>query len=529
MWELDRLFEYNQNKKIWQKYCGFFDLSLEEFMRCQDDMLMQQIDLVAASPLAERFMPERPSNVEEYRQKVKFTTYEDYSQYFDQQNAEILPVKPYCWARTSGRGGKPKWIPFTTEFVEITVIYSIASLLLACAEKRGDVRVGQGVRVLQNFPPEPYGAAYYARAAGSQMGAILLPDPDSDEYSDFAERIQAGFKIALRRGVDILTSLSSVLIKMGERFTDASQGMKFSFRMLHPQVLSSMIRALWRSKREKRTILPKDLWPLKGLIAYGMDTDIYKDDLEHFWGRTPLQIYVATETGLIGTQAWNKKYMSFAPASSFWEFVPEDEWSKSREDEGYQPKTVLISELQVGKIYELVLSSFHGMPFFRYRLGDLVKIVSLGDEEEGIKTPQFVFYSRMNDLIDLAGFVRLDEKSVWQILSNSGIKYEDWSIRKEVYENKPVLHLYIEPKGQQEYELIREKVEQELIKSNVDYKDMFDMLEMRPLRVTVLSQGTYQRYYEKKKDEGADLAHLKPSHMNPTDRVIADLLACNSY
>ena len=47
---------------------------------------------------------------------------------------------------------------------------------------------------------------------------------------------------------------------------------------------------------------------------------------------------------------------------------------------------------------------------------------------------------------------------------------------------------------------------------------------MRPLRVTLLSPGTFLRYVQERKAAGADLAHLKPPHMNAPDAVIADLL-----
>lgn len=70
------------------------------------------------------------------------------------------------------------------------------------------------------------------------------------------------------------------------------------------------------------------------------------------------------------------------------------------------------------------------MPFLRYRIGDLIRVVSLEDEEAGIKLPQIIFESRADDLIDIAGFTRIDEKTMIQAVINTGIKFEDWSARK---------------------------------------------------------------------------------------------------
>ena len=57
-----------------------------------------------------------------------------------------------------------------------------------------------------------------------------------------------------------------------------------------------------------------------------------------------------------------------------------------------------------------------------------------------------------------------------------------------------------------------------------DHKDIDAYLKLQPLRVTLLSPGTFQRYTEEKRREGADLAHLKPIHINAPPAVINLLL-----
>jgi hypothetical protein len=49
------------------------------------------------------------------------------------------------------------------------------------------------------------------------------------------------------------------------------------------------------------------------------------------------------------------------------------------------------------------------------------------------------------------------------------------------------------------------------------------MLGIQPVRVTIVTPGTFQRYYEEKRKEGADLAHLKPPHMNASDAIVQRL------
>jgi phenylacetate-coenzyme A ligase PaaK-like adenylate-forming protein len=164
------------------------------------------------------------------------------------------------------------------------------------------------------------------------------------------------------------------------------------------------------------------------------------------------------------------------------------------------------------------------MPFLRYRLGDLIRIVALEDDEAGIKLPQMVFESRVDDLIDIAGFTRLDEKTIWQAIANTRIRYEDWSARKEYEQNETVIRLYIELKERKDNDEVKRLIHQELLAINRDYRDTEHMLGIRPLRVTLLPAGAFQQFYEKKKRDGAELSHLKPPHMNASDSVIQNLL-----
>ena len=66
----DKLFETGDQETMWQKYCGFLDLSLQEFMEIQEQLLMEQIELVYDSPLAKKFLPKKPKDISEFRRLV---------------------------------------------------------------------------------------------------------------------------------------------------------------------------------------------------------------------------------------------------------------------------------------------------------------------------------------------------------------------------------------------------------------------------------------------------------------------------
>ncbi len=517
----DELLRLGNQEKAWNKYCGFLDLSLLEFMEIQEQLLMKQIDAVYQRPLARKFIPYKPKDVSEFRQIVKLTTYKDYSTYLSKKDEDMLAVKPYCWARTSGMRGKPKWVPYTYRAVEMFTMCSVAIIILACAANKNEVNIRHGLRVLHYLPPPPYMYGIVNELLAPQLGARLLLPSTAYGHTDFEERIQGGFQMALRTGVDMISSMTSVLVRMGEKFAESSAQWKVDRQMLQPRILGRLALGWLRCKKAGRAMLPKDLWSFKGLACYGIDTGIYREQIKYYWGKDPLEMYGAAEAGTIATQAWNKKNMTFFPASCFWEFIPEEEWLKSREKNDYQPQTVLLNEVKPGRRYELVITSFHGMPFLRYRLGDLIQIVALEDKEAGIRLPQMAFECHVDDIIDIAGPAGICEKTLWQAIVKTGVKFEDWSARKEYEKKEPFLHLYIELKEDIDTRQLKSMIHRQLMEK---YHDLENMLGLESIKITAIPSGSYRRYYERMKEKGADLAHLKPPHTNASDDVIKSLL-----
>jgi len=271
-------------------------------------------------------------------------------------------------------------------------------------------------------------------------------------------------------------------------------------------------------------ILPKDLWAPKGIVASGLDTGIYKQDIAYYWGSEPFDFYASTEALYIAMQAWNKKAMTFIPDVAFLEFIPYEEHLKLSDNKGYKPYTVLLNELAEGELYELIITQFHGMPLLRYRINDLIKVTSLEDGETGVNLPQIVIQRRVGETIHLAGLADLDEKTIWRAIANTGIKYTDWSACKDYDQNQSFLHLYLELREEREPAEVASMIDEQLKIVDTDYNDINEYLQLQPVRVTLLSPGTFQRYMDERVREGADLAHLKPNHVNPPAAVIDGLV-----
>jgi hypothetical protein len=520
------LFKQGRHEELWQRCCGFIDLSLDDFMRIQRQLLLEQLELLKNCELGRDIMRGlTPETVNEFREMVPLTTYDDYAPYLLKRRMKGLPRKPVLWQYTSGKSGEYayRWVPITSRQLDEIEPLSMAVLLFSACRRRGEVNLKELDRVLYGMAPPPYATGTMVRAFPNELFTVLPPIVEAEKMS-FDERVQRGFDMALSEGIDLCITMSSVAVAIGSRFSQRGRKTDLKSFVRRPKALFRLTKGTAQSKLARRQLLPRDLWSLKGLITYGIDGAVFREKIKEMWGRYPLSFHGCTEAVLIATQTWDYKHMTFIPNLNFFEFIPEEESIKSWQDPSYQPQTYLLDEVKPGN-YELVITSFHGGPFIRYKLGHLVKITSLRNEELGIDIPQMEFLTRVDDQIDIAGFTRLSEKIIWQAIENTGLSYTDWTARKEV-RGKPILHLYIELKdnGHATTEQITSLIHDGLKKLDNPYSELESFTGLRPIEVTILPETAFQSYRSRQQAAGAELEHLRPPHINPSDDIIHLLL-----
>lgn len=526
------LLQQGKTEELWQMCCGFIDLSIGDFMAIQRRLLLEQIELLNKCELGRYIMNGAdPYTVDEFRELVPMTTYSDYYPALLEQRGDILPATPKLWIQTLGRSGEypRKLVPYSEIFWEEAGLNFNAIAIFASCRERGDIIFKNGFKMLYAMGQPPYLTGNVAHKLEEEIGFEFLPPLLDSEEMSFEKRVEEGFRLALSGGMDGFFGLAGVLMAIGEKFGQGSGSRKFFQLLSQPRTLSRLVKGLIKSKLARRPMMPKDLWSLKLITSMGTDSTVYKKRVKDLWGRTPLEVYGNSETAVIATQTWDYDGMVFFPNLNFLEFIPEEEHFRWQLDRNYQPKTVLLDEVKAGENYELVITNFHGGAMVRYRIGDMVRIKALRNENLGIDIPQMVFERRADDLIDL-GFMRLTERVIWQAIENSKIPYRDWTAHKEAGE-KPSLHLYIELNdgyiGSAEdiavavYEEIK-KVDDGLY----IYKDLPSierLIDFKPVAVTLLPAGIFDKYEEQRRSEGVGLAHLKPPHINPSSKVLTSL------
>lgn len=527
------LLQESRQEEIWKMCCGYLKLDIEQFMAIQKRLLLEQIKVLHRSKIGLKIIGGAlPQTVDEFRQVVPLTTYSSYCPELAEKREDFLPNEPAEWVHTSGKSGEYtyKWIPITSSYISklSRVLYGVG--LLSASKKWGDS--GPFVECphfIYSVAPRPWISGSLANMLQEQTPMCSYPSLKKSEKLAFDERIRLAFEEALSGNLDYFFGLSLVLLAVGSKFSQSAGNVDMRPLLSRPRALMRLTRGMIKSRLEGRNLLPKDLWNLKGIICSGPESSVYKEKIKEYWGRYPLDIYACTEGGVIAAQTWDYEGMTFIPHLNFLEFIPEKEHNKLRLDNKYQPRTVLLDEVRAGECYEIIITNLHGGVLTRYRIGDMIRISSLRNDNLAINIPQMIFERRCDDQLDFSVF-RLTEKTIWQSIENTGIPYIDWVAFKK--SGEPVLDVLLELDGgnqisQAEMEMV---LYRQLIMTDNDpyttstgHDAMANMLNFQ-LHLTLLPKGAFARYTAKKQAEGADLAHLKPPHINPSEKVLTLLL-----
>lgn len=526
------LFLQGKHEELWQMCCGYLKLDINGFMDIQERLLLEQLKYLNSSPLGQKVLRgASPKTMEEFREQVPLTTYADYCPELEEKREDILPEKPGLWAHSSGKSGEYpcKWVPLPPKYLEelSAVLYGIG--MLSCSDDWGDTsHIPKHIKILYSVAPRPYISGTFADVLRMQTPLTYMPSLEESENLAFEDRIKLGFQQSISQGLDYFFGLSLVLVSVGDKFLQSSSKVDLRPFLGQPKALWRLAKGKIRSRLAGRPLLPKDIWELRGIIGSGLDSWVYKDKIKELWGRKPLDLYSCTEGGVIATQTWDYEDMTFVPNLNFLEFIPEEETLKWQMDASYRPKTLLLNEVKDGECYEIVLTNFHGGAMTRYRVGDMVRITSLADEKTGIVLPQMAFERRVDDIIDFV-FVRLNEKTIWQAIEKAGVEYVDWFAYRMTGES--TLRIFIEPRGDSVFNKpqITQAIYDEFTRSDDDTKTLIpeeyaSMMDFK-VEVTALPQGTFSDYMAYKQSQGADLAHLKPPHVNPPEEALSLLLA----
>ena len=520
--------EKQQYEEIWQQYCGFLDLTIDGYMKIQRRLMEEQMQLWSNSTLGQSILKgHHPQNLEEFRQMVPLTTYDDYADILLSKQPGVLPGNPIIWIQTTWEGGKHpiKVAPYTRSMLDTYRNNVTACLILSSSREKGKFDVANTDKFLYGLAPLPFATGLFPLALNEEVDIQFLPAVKDAVNMSFSERNKLGFKMAMKQDLEFFFGLGSVAYAVSQSLSSMSGSGKGMHPkdLLHckPHMIYRMLRAKRKCKEEGRSLLPKDLFKLKGFVVAGTDNQCYKDDLERLWGIRPMELFAGTEPSIIGTETWTRNGMYFFPDTCFYEFITEADRMKNYEDPSYIPRTYLMDEVFPGEKYELVLTVLKGGAFARYRCGDMYRCVGLESKEDDTKIPRFEYVDRVPWIIDIAGFTRISENGIRSVIQLSGLPIRSWIAAKEYNEqNRPYLHMYVEleretlTKTAMSVEILKDLLSTYFKYIDQDYRDLKKILGMDPLEVTVLRCGTFETY---EREKGKQIRQMNPPYYELTE------------
>ena len=302
----EKLHEYSR-EEIWEEYCGFLTLTPEEFMSIQKRLLMEQIELWASSGLGQSILKGKyPHSIEEFREMVPLTTYEDYAPTLLSKQTSALPGDPVLWLQTTWEGGVHpiKVAPYTKGMLDTFKHNVMSCLVLATSRQKGDFDISVTDHMLYALAPLPYATGILPLLFRDEIDIEFLPSVKEAASMTFKERNVQGFKLGMKKGIEYFFGLGSVLYYVSQSITSMKSGKKKSLKEklfgTSPRMMARYVVAKNKCQKENRELLPKDLFQLKGFMCAGTDNRCYKADLERMWGVAPMELFAGTEPTCIG-------------------------------------------------------------------------------------------------------------------------------------------------------------------------------------------------------------------------------------
>lgn len=264
------------------------------------------------------------------------------------------------------------------------------------------------------------------------------------------------------------------------------------------------LRSIPREDLHKGII--KKIWKnIKYILAIGGDSfSYYTQKLRGYAGDIPLHFFVyAASEGVFGLAERvdsADRYM-LLPESVFFEFIPV----------AGDTAPLLIGDVKIGEKYELVVTNRSGL--YRYRLGDVVKIIGLHK-----KTPVVKFCYRRDQVINIAGEKSNQQQfnaAIKRFMELARTEVRGYCVCEDFSGTAPGYLFYMECEEiPQNANAIFEEC---MCAANPEYKSCLNMREIRPLHIEFLREGSFSRYEQRLAETGRSTAQSKMPHFLNTE------------
>ena len=267
------------------------------------------------------------------------------------------------------------------------------------------------------------------------------------------------------------------------------------------------------------------IWPKLIYIASvtGANFSIYDDMVNYYTESIPIYspAYAATEA-MIGINPYADKIRYvIIPDTVFYEFIPIEEGNKEN------PKTYCIDELKVGEKYEIVITNYAG--FYRYRLGDVVKVVDYYNN-----SPEIEFLYRKNQALNMVSEKTTEEHlraSLSETVKEFNLSLVDYTTFEDnrITPGRYVFYLeFNEEIPKSKIKFIENTLDKELQKANLAYGRFRKNNRLACLSINVVKRNTFDIIKRYLISKGVSKSQIKIPRVITNKKDILNILNDNS-
>lgn len=481
--------------------------------------------------------------IDQFRRQVPvwpYSSYEPYTARVAQGEKNVLTSAPVVYMNlTSGSTGKKKQVPVTRHFQRTLRRAELASLGFALASLgRQNRQFGKllvtNAATLQGVTNG--GVEYGPVSAGSvRRGKLLFEQAfalpfNALEISDSLARHYVCLLFALRnpdvRGMVgnfpmlILRTCAYLEQYADELIHDLANGTIAQWLPLEPELRLRLERRwssapgramqLWEILKAEGRLTPKLAWPDLCIVgtARGGTSDFYFERFPDYFGDTPVfgGVYGTAEGNFSVYHDFNMDGGVLAIESGFYEFIPRDQW------EAEHPKTLLPTEVTVGELYRILVTSYSG--FYRYDIGDVIEVVGFYEQ-----APMIVFRYRRGGLLSSTTekTTEFHATQVMQALQQEfGIRLEDFCLTLSDHEFPSPYLVNIELAAGQTLanpQSFLNRFDDWMAEVNNPY-GMARLAQVPAPRLRVLKPGSFARVRQRQVERGMSDSQIKFPHIS---------------
>lgn len=533
-----------------------FNRDTKDAFKINDSVLKKILQKNANSQIGREYKFNLIKTIEEFKREFPLTEYKFYEEYIERmcQGEEnvLVSEKIDYFGHTSGTTGKQKLIPVTKTSRQVASKY-MAFLINKFAYNRFKSKWNYGKGLLiSDIVMTTYTEGGVPICSATSGGMKSMKPLLSYLYTSPIEVMEIKDKeVALYLHLLFALEERNLLYISGvfiSNILDLFRTLEKNYELLIRDIRKGSINRKLNIDEEKRkkikgyiepnpTVadeleqefkkgfkgIAKRIWPRLSYIATvtGANFSIYDNKVKYYTEDLDIYspVYAATEATIGINPYINKIKYVVIPDTVFYEFIPIDNI------ECENPDTLNINQLNIGEIYEIVVTNYSGL--YRYMIGDVVRVVDFYNN-----SPCIEFLYRKNQVLNMVS-EKTTENHLTNAIRNSiyklNIDIVDYTTIPDnsITPGRYVFYMELHRNMSVKIEEFEETLDKELRISNLAYDRARCNRKLAQLKIKLLKYDTFNNIKDLLFKKGVSKNQIKIPRVAINNKIIVKVLKDN--